>query len=145
MSMHILEAEAQKLAEHDAQLYGQGFYRKRGGGLAEHIPASAVCVVTPPKSQATQQQAEPVGDENARFDKWLADPSRRVLVEDVGPALAGWMARAAQSGQRAGVADEWRQWVDEWMGEHDVILPIPAYNELLNAAPTPAAQGGDGE
>jgi hypothetical protein len=49
MSMHIPEAEARKLAERDMEVYGQGFYRKRGD-LAEYIPSKQVVVVLPPKA-----------------------------------------------------------------------------------------------
>ncbi|MGL6155959.1 MAG: hypothetical protein ACRC1O_05045 [Ralstonia mannitolilytica] len=37
------------------------------------------------------------------------------------------------------VAEQWKTWVHEWMGEHDVILPTQAYTELLGTHPEASA------
>lgn len=68
MSMHIPEAEARKLAEADAQRYGNGFYRKRADGLAEHLPASSVVVIA-------AQQAEPASNAELLTDQEIAEYS----------------------------------------------------------------------
>lgn len=52
------------------------------------------------------QQAEPVGDERAAFEAWLASHPYPITWRERGAFFAGH--RAAQSGQRAGVAEGWR-------------------------------------
>lgn len=75
---------------------------------------------TPPGCNATnclscgEQRAEPVGDERAAFEaqasEWGWDLRREAndpneyLLASTAAAWGGWQARAAQSGQRAGVA-----------------------------------------
>ena len=49
-------------------------------------------------------------------------------------------AYCAQADARP-VAEQWKTWVHEWMGEHDVILPTQAYTELLGAHPEASAPG----
>ncbi|GAQ30267.1 hypothetical protein SAMD00023378_3950 [Ralstonia sp. NT80] len=66
------------------------------------------------RAQATQRKAEPGGDERVAFEaqasEWgwdlrreANDPNEYLLVSTAA-AWGGWQARAAQSGQRAGVA-----------------------------------------
>lgn len=58
-------------------------------------------------SKAAQQQAEPVGDERAACEVAWNKRYSSVSFEGFGAEyLRGWLDRAAQSGQRAGVADE---------------------------------------
>ena len=77
---------------------------------------------TPPGCNATnclscgEQRAEPVGDERAAFEaqasEWGWDLRREAndpneyLLASTAAAWGGWQARAAQSGQRAGVEED---------------------------------------
>ncbi|QMV32325.1 hypothetical protein T2_00008 [Ralstonia phage Elie] len=65
--------------------------------------------------KAAQQQAEPGADERATFENWMRSNRYDVGVFDSGEyhnvfaryAWMSWKARAAQSGQRASVAEGW--------------------------------------
>lgn len=118
-----------------------------------------------------ERQAEPVGDEMDRSVLWyLNGELGRALSEAKAPNLSRLhvtalmelvnQALSAQSGQRAGVPDavtetlkgivaaDWRKW-DELSSPEEFVRWAKARANhalaIIAAAPTPAAQGGDGE
>ena len=128
--------------------------------------------------QSAKQRAEPVGDERVAFEaqasEWGWDLRREAndpneyLLASTAAAWGGWQARAAQSGQRAGVEEDARikkgtgalryllnigsEDPDELVGAvmdrtrtSDGVTTRQALESLweaLAASPTPAAQGG---
>lgn len=110
------------------------------------------------------QQGETGADERAAFEDWM-----RANRYDVGTfawgeyhnmfarnAWMGWQARAAQPGQRAGVAEGWKlvpvELTDEMrQAAYDAFIAqskkrnglVEAYRAAIAAAPTPAAQEGE--
>lgn len=103
---------------------------------------------TPPGCNATnclscgEQRAEPVGDERAAFEaqasEWGWDLRREAndpneyLLASTAAAWGGWQARAAQSGQRAGVAEVPEGWT---------LVPIRPTPHMAHCGGRVAASG----
>lgn len=103
------------------------------------------------RSQAAQQQAEPGADERAAFEAWFKTPEAMAAGDANGwhgISWAAWQARAAQSGQRASVADGWQVVPKKPTEEMLRMLGFPAgageafYANMLAAAPTQQQEGG---
>ncbi|WP_367126160.1 hypothetical protein [Ralstonia sp. CP] len=88
---------------------------------AEPCPESAMCPACyygEPMESCIGKQAELGADERAAFEAWAskrrmdlrreANNPDEYLLASTADACVGWLARAAQSGQRAGVAEGWR-------------------------------------
>ncbi|MFX3574167.1 hypothetical protein [Ralstonia mannitolilytica] len=88
-------------------------------------------------------QAEPGADERAAFEAWAskrrmdlrreANNPDEYLLASTADACVGWLARAAQSGERAGVAEK---------DKDSVVVPRWLWDRM-NAAPTQQQEGGD--
>lgn len=190
--MHQIEKEHDAKSEFQREVEKMGQQAESGegeilrlhtemAGLRQMLDAAnvradqAVALSNHLQDKLASQQAEPVGDERAAFEAWVSASGRAHLLErdekhgyykdlTVTAWWTAWQARAAQSGQRAGVVEDaaryqrirelWFEW-----GMHNINTPLGAAlsalanvadRESLDAvldsinatAPTPAAQGG---